>query len=404
MIPIHPHNHQAHYDNEGNIILPFEGDMVPDVASEPQYSEVSLSDEKEGEVIVRESRVKNDSIDTMSNQVWKSMSSQMTKKSKRIWKEGLAQYEWSFASATHTLRRAPGVIKKSIRDLSSFLVQPVVILRKDKKPKEHSRAGLFVLDVFRFGGTFSILFLGLFITLNYQSFWQITTAKLNPIEHARAINESKNPSDSSLAEKLLRSPALAVAGAEKGDLLSYLPSVGPPQNRIVIPKLGLNVPLVSPPLDAVLEENWSRVEEDIQGALQNGVVHYPGTARPGQAGNFFVTGHSSYYPWAQGNYKTVFARLHELDPGDEYWVYHGGDKHRYIVRSKKEVKPSDVSVLDQPLDSRIGTLMTCTPVGTTLRRLILVSEEVDPETGIALKVGEQKKRVQKKSKPAMLPI
>jgi sortase A len=189
-----------------------------------------------------------------------------------------------------------------------------------------------------------------------------------------------------------------------GDLLSFLPDVGPPENRIIIPKLNLNVPLVTPSYQNLLSENWTGVEEDIQDALQHGIVHYPGTARPGQAGNFFVTGHSSYYPWAPGKYKNVFARLHEIDVGDEYWVYYGGDKHRYVVREKQEVKPSNVRVLDQPLDKRTATLMTCTPVGTTLRRLIVTAEEVDSITGMPLEVGEKGSHGGQKLNVEQLPI
>jgi len=134
------------------------------------------------------------------------------------------------------------------------------------------------------------------------------------------------------------------------------------------------------------------------------VVHYPGTANPGQAGNFFVTGHSSYYPWSPGHYKTVFARLGELSEGDEIWIYYNGDKHRYIIRTKKEVVPSDISVLNQPSDQRLTTLMTCTPVGTTLRRLIIVAEEVDPSTGEVLKVGQQPVKVAPTVAPDALSI
>jgi len=134
------------------------------------------------------------------------------------------------------------------------------------------------------------------------------------------------------------------------------------------------------------------------------VVHYPGTANPGQAGNFFVTGHSSYYPWSPGNFKTVFARLHLLEVGDEYWVYFGGDRHRYTIKGKKEVRPSDVTVLDQPSNRRISTLMTCTPVGTTLRRLIITAQETDPVTGAAMKVGERATQQAPKYEMEALPI
>jgi len=72
--------------------------------------------------------------------------------------------------------------------------------------------------------------------------------------------------------------------------------------------------------------------------------------------------------------------------------------------SKKEVKPSDVTVLDQPTNKRVSTIMTCTPVGTTLRRLIIKSQEIDPVTGIALQVGEKETRTVQDVLPSALPI
>ena len=167
----------------------------------------------------------------------------------------------------------------------------------------------------------------------------------------------------------------------------------------------MNVPIVVPPNTNLIKEDWKGLEEDIQQGLQDGVVHYPGTARPGQAGNFFVTGHSSYYPWSPGKYKSVFAQLSVLNVGDEYWVYYGGDKYRYIVTEKKEINPSDVTVLDQPISKRISTLMTCTPVGTTLRRLIITAQEVDPVTGQPMTVGEHAhENATPTTKMDMLPI
>jgi LPXTG-site transpeptidase (sortase) family protein len=318
--------------------------------------------------------------------------------------ESARQYRTSAASAVFSLRGAAAQMKQLSGRTWAVLAQPVWVLKKDKEPKEYTRITLFVLDTVRFGTTFAAIFVALFFTLNYQSFFEIAKTHMNPLEHARSVQALTASVDATLKDKLLKSPGLAVAGLDEGSLLSFLPEVGPPENRIIIPKLELNVPLVTPSFDALLREDWAQVETDIQDALQAGVVHYPGTAKPGQAGNFFVTGHSSYYPWAPGQYKTVFARLHELEPGDEYWVYHGGDRHRYIVRGKKEVKPSDVTVLDQPIDKRIATLMTCTPIGTTLRRLIITAEEVDPETGIALEIGEKADHPIEKTRTPMLPI
>ncbi|OGJ53881.1 hypothetical protein A3D11_04195 [Candidatus Peribacteria bacterium RIFCSPHIGHO2_02_FULL_49_16] len=274
------------------------------------------------------------------------------------------------------------------RKILRFLQQPVIAPNFRSKPKEYSRWQLFLFDVGRFGGTFALLFSVLFLTLNYQSFFQLTKAYVNPVQAMQSSEAFSHAKD---------------ATSNVG-LLAVLPLVGPPDHRLIIPKLDLNVPISIPAHDALLAEDWKKLENDIQDALENGVVHYPGTARPGQAGNFFLTGHSSYYPWAAGNFKSVFAKLGLLDVGDEYWVYYNGDRYRYRIKEKKEVRPSNVGVLDQPLDKRLSTLMTCTPVGTTLRRLILVAEELDPKSGTSMRVGEKTERNIPKIRPQELSI
>jgi LPXTG-site transpeptidase (sortase) family protein len=320
-------------------------------------------------------------------------------------KEGGNQYQTTIRSTRrHGTHIARGAADVAVR-FWGFLAQPVWVPGRKSVPKKRSRGMLFVTDVARFGGTFAALFGLLFVTLNYQSFWEIMQSRLDPLSQTQAQNLMKYELADQLGDKLKRVPSLNVAGQSNGDLLSFLPPVGPPENRIVIPKLDLNAPIVIPSSDALMREDWAMLEENIQASLQDGVVHYPGTAKPGQAGNFFLTGHSSYFPWAPGAYKSIFARLHQLDVGDEYWVFYGGDKHRYVIQEKKEVKPSDVTVLDQPLSKRVSTLMTCTPVGTTLRRLIIKAQEVDAETGLPLEVGEHEIREQApQHKLEMLPI
>ena len=320
-------------------------------------------------------------------------------------KEGSRQYQASLSSGRMNGIKIAAGSKNVFQRTWGFLAQPVWVPGRRSVPKKRTRGMLFVTDVVRFGGTFATLFSLLFLTLNYQSFWQIVQTRLDPLSTTQAQDLIKQEMEDALTAKLQRVPALATAGKAEADLLSFLPPVGPPDNRIIIPKFDLNVPIVIPSNEALMREDWKALEEDIQESLQDGVVHYPGTAKPGQAGNFFLTGHSSYFPWAPGNYKSVFARLHQLNVGDEYWVFYGGDRHRYVVTEKKEVKPSDVTVLDQPISKRIGTLMTCTPIGTTLRRLIIVSQEVDATTGEPLSVGEHEQNNQApQHKLEMLPI
>ena len=385
-------SHHAYYDTEGNIIIPMQ-----EMRKEAEQKKMEEPQKKiEERLILRTPKEhflpkERSSTFLVDEKMLREVQQHMRGMMFGAMTEGLRQYRASFRDG----RTFWGEIKRGSGSswifFKEFLAQPVWIPGRNNTVKQHSRGTLFALDIVRFGSTFACIFAFLFLTLNYQSFWSILRSKIDPLKFDSV--QSQSGIDMALREKLKRVPGLAVSGNES-DLLSYLPEVGPPKDRIIIEKLNLNIPLVTPSYAALLKEDWAQVETDIQGALQNGVVHYPGTARPGQAGNFFVTGHSSYYPWAPGKYKTVFARLHQLNIGDEYWVYYGGDKHRYVVIDKKEVKPSDITVLDQPTDQRIATLMTCTPVGTTLRRLIIVSQEVDPLTDVALKVGEKGERME----------
>lgn len=409
--------HRAYVDESGHIFLNTNEDSLqqPEMPNE-QLQRISRNrpvikramewEITEEDEIVQEAR-KTEPVKRYCDEVvgvLKGVRGSLVVTTKDIAYEGKNQYVHSFSSLKQGFVGLRISMRGGLKGLWSFLAQPVWVARKNKPPKEYNRGTLFAVDVVRFGGTFATIFVALFVSLNYQSFWQIVSPYLDPVERVSSLNGSVMEVDNALRDKLLKSPMLATAGRDEGNLLSYLPDVGPPENRVIIPKLNLNIPLVTPSYSSLLREDWEGVEEDIQEALQHGVVHYPGTARPGQSGNFFITGHSSYYPWAAGNYKTVFARLHELNVGDEYWAYYGGDKHRYVVIGKKEVKPSDVTVLDQPNNKRISTIMTCTPVGTTLRRLILTAQEIDPITGKALEVGEHETRSTNLPQPGALPI
>jgi len=430
-------NHKAAIDAEGNIILPGAGQAqrslhvvniqeeegtftmeegvwyTPAAELKPAsaFAWDTTEDEEETPVVMMEEEVveviETEVIEvehSAPSYVWGSVREKMYRVTNEAVTESVRQYKSSIEDGSRVSAEAARTLSSSIKNIWSFLTQPVWVPGKKREPVQHSRGVLFVLDTIRFGGTFAALFMVLFVSLNYESFWAIAQSYVDPLAEVTGI-KSPDDLDRGVAEKLKRIPALAVAGQSDGSMLDFLPPVGPPDNRIIIPKLNLNVPIVVPPNEALISENWQKLEEDIQEGLQDGVVHYPGTARPGQAGNFFVTGHSSYFPWAPGDYKSVFARLHELKVGDEYWVFYNGDRYRYIIQEKKEIKPADVTVLDQPVGKRIGTLMTCTPVGTTLRRLIITAQEVDPVTGLALDVGEHRHEQQlPEMKMEMLPI
>ncbi len=117
-------------------------------------------------------------------------------------------------------------------------------------------------------------------------------------------------------------------------------------------------------------------ESVFQEALRSGVVHFPGTAMPGQPGNTYIFGHSSDYLWSKGDYKTVFALLPRISKDAEVQITdHNGNLYTYTVVDSFVVAADDFSVLDQKNnEKKLLTLQTSYPVGTALKRYIVVAE------------------------------
>jgi LPXTG-site transpeptidase (sortase) family protein len=138
-------------------------------------------------------------------------------------------------------------------------------------------------------------------------------------------------------------------------------------DTLIINSLGLKLPVVS---------SEEKTEEAYQRALQRGVVHFPDTAKAGAFGNVYIFGHSSDYTWARGDYKTAFALLPRIAIGAEIILSDNrGNPHIYKVVETKVVDPDDLSVLDQrQYKKRLLTLQTSYPIGTALRRFIVVAE------------------------------
>ena len=160
------------------------------------------------------------------------------------------------------------------------------------------------------------------------------------------------------------------------DIPLYDFEIVPTDFRIMIPNLNINVPIKEVPKNNLLLQDWDNLEKDIQNSLQDGVIHYPGTPSPDLSGNFVITGHSSYYPWSIGNYKDVFAVLHNAKLNDYIYVYHKQRKYTYKIAEIKKVFPQEIEVLADMGDNRL-TLITCTPLGTNIKRLIVSAVPVE---------------------------
>lgn len=142
--------------------------------------------------------------------------------------------------------------------------------------------------------------------------------------------------------------------------------------ELLIPHLGIRAPIV-----------WStrHTEADLQRDLEYGAIHYPGTALPGETGNAFIAAHASAPFWKRGKYGRIFARLQRLDVGDEdiFVVYRneGNDPRQlqFRVTEKLIVRDTDPRLFAFGKKKEL-TLVTCWPVGTRWRRLMINTELV----------------------------
>jgi LPXTG-site transpeptidase (sortase) family protein len=139
-------------------------------------------------------------------------------------------------------------------------------------------------------------------------------------------------------------------------------------DRVVIPTINVDAPLITDMRDTT--------ESKVQASLQHGVVNFGPTALPGQ-GNAVVVGHSSNNVWSPGDYKFVFSLLERMKKGDKIYVVYKNMRYTYTVASTKVVQPTDISVL-QPTGKSQLTLITCTPVGTSLRRFVVIADQTAP--------------------------
>ncbi len=105
--------------------------------------------------------------------------------------------------------------------------------------------------------------------------------------------------------------------------------------------------------------------------LARGIGHYPGTARPGQVGNFAVAGH-------RATHGEPFAYLDQVKQGDVVIVETRKRWLRYVIDGTKIVLPTDVWVIDPvpgkpkavPTEKLI-TLTTCNPRWASYERMIV---------------------------------
>ncbi len=190
------------------------------------------------------------------------------------------------------------------------------------------------------------VFIVVFVVLNFQSFY------------LRMVEWEKEDAQQNTVQKPNRQRKTELPAGQNAE--QARPKYNK-QNSVVIGKINIDAPLVF---------SSGTTQKELNQALNQGVVVYPGSVLPGQNGNLFLTGHSSTYPWNKTQYGQVFTLLDKLEPGDVIIIYYNQYKYEYQVTKKYVTSPDKVSV-GGPSQAKTITLMTCWPIGTTWKRLMV---------------------------------
>ncbi|MFA6392278.1 MAG: class E sortase [Patescibacteria group bacterium] len=126
-------------------------------------------------------------------------------------------------------------------------------------------------------------------------------------------------------------------------------------NRLIIPKIGVNAKVV---------------EGENDQALLRGAWRMPQTSTPDKGGNTVITGHR--FRFRPPN-NTTFYLLDKLEQGDKIAVVWEGKEYYYRVIEIKVVTPDQTEVIN-PSSDPILTIFTCTPLFTSQKRLVVISE------------------------------
>ncbi len=165
---------------------------------------------------------------------------------------------------------------------------------------------------------------------------------------------------------------LGILGVKEKDIQINIPQAQEIKQEALYKDFHLVIPILN--LDAPIISDVSGNDKvEYYNALENGVAHFKDTKKPGEGSNIFIFGHSSFYWWSPGDFKDIFASLDQLKEGDEIILWFQEKEYKYQVINKKIILPEETSVL-QPTQKEQVTLMTCYPVGTAQKRLIIVAK------------------------------
>lgn len=191
---------------------------------------------------------------------------------------------------------------------------------------------------------FLILFLLSFLSINWNSASWIFNYKVISNTMSRFLVFLDN-------KQILASGVSATTDLNKEDSLE-------------VPKIRVSAPLV-------IARDSS--QENLDKALDRGVVIFPNSALPNEAGQTIILGHSAPPNWPKINYDGIFSQINELEEKDEIILYFNNQKYTYSVIQKTILEKGEEISDDSETSGNTLLLISCWPPGKNIKRIIIES-------------------------------
>lgn len=138
------------------------------------------------------------------------------------------------------------------------------------------------------------------------------------------------------------------------------------QDTLEIPKISISVPIIF---------SASANKDSLMKDLDAGVVFYPGSVYPGQAGQMIILGHSAPPGWPHIKHDWAFTDLDKLSPGDTIAIDLNNKQYTYVVKQKTIIKKgADVPQDNSLASNNVLTLISCWPPGKDYQRIAVTAE------------------------------
>lgn len=236
--------------------------------------------------------------------------------------------------------------------------------------------------------TSSLIFVLLLLTTNYQAYINVFNSYIKKdemqqmsnsiVNSVKASNITNSEKDGDISKEKKDSDVLNNSLKSFINLKDEKPTldidITPYDNRVIIPNIWKNIPLIDIKNRTVSGQN--ELNDIFMKELENGVIRYPWSVKPGEIWNTFIFWHSSNFPWIKWEYNDVFSLLDNVWINDEVVVYYNQKKFVYKINKKNIISPWNVSIFKGNKTKAQVMIMTCRPIWTTLNRLVLTWELV----------------------------